>query len=310
MASDAHLIEEFLTMLAAERQAAANTIAAYRRDLEAISAFLHKKKTTLAGASADHITAWLNHLSGKEHVSERTAARKLSAVRQLYKFMVDEDFRKDNPTGDTEGPRLGRYLPEVLSHEDVDRLLAEAAGDGSAEGARIHAFLQILYASGLRVSELVSLKLSHIQHIKNKERAAYLYIHGKGGKERVAPLHPAALSALDNYLALRGQFLSKAKKDSPWLFPSHGKTGHLTRQRLGQLLKELALRANIDPQKVHPHVLRHSFASHLLAGGADLRVIQELLGHADISTTQIYTHVAQARLKEVVLKKHPLARKH
>lgn len=309
MLTDSHLIQEFLTMLAAERQASRNTIDAYKRDLQDASAFFSKKKTRLEVADSRDVTAWLNHLSGKAKVSARTAARKLSALRQFYKFLVDETIRKDNPTGDTEGPRLGRYLPNVLTHAEVDTLLATAAGDTSPEGLRIHTFLQILYASGLRVTELVSLKLSHIQHIKDKEKAAYLYVKGKGGKERIAPLHPAALDALDAYLACRGYFLVSKKQDSPWLFPSHGKTGYLTRQRLGQLLKILALNSNIDPEKVHPHALRHSFASHLLAGGADLRVIQELLGHADISTTQIYTHVAQSRLKDVVLKKHPLAQK-
>lgn len=309
MLTDSHLIEEFLTMLSAERQASLNTLQAYHRDLQDASAFFHKRRTRLETASAQDISAWLNHLSAKAKVSERTAARKLSALRQCYAFIVDENIRTDNPTGDTEGPRLGRYLPNVLSHKEVDELLKTAREDTSPEGLRIHAFLQILYASGLRVSELVSLKLSHIQHIKDKKKAAYLYIKGKGGKERIAPLHPEALDAIEAYLGCRGAFLISKKQDSPWLFPSHGKTGHLTRQRLGQLLKQLAINSNIDPEKVHPHALRHSFASHLLAGGADLRVIQELLGHADISTTQIYTHVAQSRLKDVVLKKHPLAQK-
>lgn len=296
-------------MLSAERQASKNTIDAYRRDLSDAALFFTKKKTSFEKATPKDVTAWLTYLSSTMQVSARTSARKLSALRQFFKFLMDEGLRTDNPTGDTEGPRLGRYLPNVLSHEEVGVLLDAAREDASAEGRRLYAFLQILYASGLRVSELISLKLSHLQHIKDKKNATYLFIRGKGGKERIAPLHPEAIRAVDEYLTLRPQFLSKKGQDSPWLFPSHGKTGHITRQRIGQLLKELALNTHIDPEKVHPHALRHSFASHLLAGGADLRVIQELLGHADISTTQIYTHVAQGRLKEVVLQKHPLARK-
>ena len=306
---DAQLLEPFLEMLLSERGASTNTIDAYRRDLSDFFGHLAKKKTDALSATPQQLEAYLVAL-GKRHFAPATLSRKRSALRQFYAFLHRDNYREDNPTTTLEAPRRGRALPKVLSVEEVDTLLATARDDDSPEGKRLLALLELLYASGLRVSELVTLKSSHLQ--KNTSRPGglepFLFIRGKGGKERMVPLNDAAIDALNTYLAIRPVFL-RPEEESPYLFCSSGAEGHLTRQRLGQLLKALALEAHLDPAKVSPHALRHSFASHLLAGGADLRVIQELLGHADISTTQIYTHVLSARLKELVASKHPLAKK-
>jgi integrase/recombinase XerD len=232
-----------------------------------------------------------------------TAARRLSALRQFFKFLVQENIRKDDPAALLDAPKRARPLPKLLSEDDVDRLLTEARTlrDDPAESARLTALLEVLYATGLRVSELVGLRWPPFG-----DDARFLVIRGKGDKERLVPLSEPARQAIEDYAGWRNDFI--AGKTSPWLFPSRGESGHLTRQRFGQLLKDLAVQADINPAKVSPHVLRHAFASHLLARGADLRAVQKMLGHADISTTQIYTHVLEARKQALVRQHHPLAK--
>lgn len=303
-----HRIEAFLESLMAERGAAANTVAAYRRDLDQFMAHAKQKKWRTNSLKRQQIEAYLSHLS-QSGLSASSTARKLSCLRQFFRFLYTDGHRTDNPAATIGTPKKGRRLPKCLSGEQVDGLLEAARAMPGPEGARLVALLEMLYASGLRVSELVTLRLGHIR--KNKSGPLgyepFLVVLGKGSKERLAPLNLRAIEALDAYLQQREAFLGEKEK-SPWLFPSSSADGHLTRQRFGQLLKELAIRANIDPESVSPHVIRHAFASHLLEGGADLRVIQELLGHADISTTQIYTHIASEHLKSLVEQGHPLAK--
>jgi integrase/recombinase XerD len=222
----------------------------------------------------------------------------------LFRFVLEEGWRTDDPTRRVEAPRLGRPLPKILTRDEALRLIDAAAARDGAVGARLAAMIELLYASGLRVSELTALPLAPFL-----QDPAYLIVKGKGGKERLAPLNEAARTAVRAYLAVRPTFLPKGVKASPWLFPSRSQAGRLTARRFAQLLDEAAVAAGLDPAKVSPHVLRHAFATHLLEGGADLRVVQTLLGHADIATTQIYTHVTQERLREVVETKHPLARR-
>lgn len=247
------------------------------------------------------------------HLAPRTLARRLSAMRQFFRFLVSDGTRADDPTAGLDPPRLGRPLPKILSEAEVARLIAAAAGWPDEEGARLRALLELLYATGLRVSELVGLPLAAAQRDPR-----FLLVRGKGGKERVVPLSAPARQALAAYLECRGRFLPQNRrprtkladtKTARWLFPSRGADGHLTRQRCGQLLKELALAAGLDPARLSPHVLRHAFASHLLDHGADLRSVQQMLGHADIATTQIYTHVQSERLRRLVETAHPLARR-
>ena len=288
----------FFEMLAAERNAAANTLAAYQRDLEDLSAFL---KRGLADAGAADLRKYLGFLADND-LSPRTQARRLSALKQFYRFLVEDGRRSDDPTAALDAPKLGRPLPKLLSEEEMISLIGVCNALDGAEGARLLAMIELLYATGLRVSELVRLPVSVVMRDQ-----PFLTVKGKGGKERLVPLNGPARGALNAYLALRGSFM-KGVPNSPFLFPSRGKEGHLTRQRFGQLLKEIALKANIDPARVSPHVLRHAFATHLLDHGADLRSLQKMLGHADISTTQIYTHVQQDRLKSLVEAHHPLAK--
>jgi integrase/recombinase XerD len=242
----------------------------------------------------------------KQHLAASSLARKLSSLKQFFHFLYSEKERDDDPTLSVSSPKQVKALPKCLSLEEVDQLLTCASNDNSAEGARLYALLELLYATGLRVSELVALPLQTILSSKGELNRALL-VKGKGNKERLIPLNMHALEAVKTYLKHRQEFLGR-RKDSAYLFPSSSKEQHLTRQRFGQLLKALALKANLDPTKLSPHVLRHSFASHLLAGGADLRVIQELLGHSDISTTQIYTHVQNDKLAELVNNHHPLSK--
>jgi integrase/recombinase XerD len=225
-------------------------------------------------------------------------------VRQFYRFVMGETWRADDPSRRVEAPRRGRALPKVLSRAEIDRLIAAAAAKDGAQGLRLGCMVELAYASGLRISELTGLTLAALAR-----DPAYLIVKGKGGKERLAPLNAAARTAVKAYLEVRPGFLPNNDKANPWLFASRGKEGRLTPRRFAQLLDEAAADAGIDPARVSPHVLRHAFATHLLEGGADLRVVQTLLGHADIGTTQIYTHVAGDRLAEVVASKHPLARK-
>ena len=298
--SNETLIELFLDMLAAERGASVNTLDAYRRDLADFSA-----GTDVASADSDAVRAYLVRLA-KRGLAPASVARRLSAVRQLYRFLYSEGHRSDNPAAAIEGPKRGRALPKVLSVKQVDNLLAKAREGIAAEAkserlraTRLNCLLEILYATGLRVSELVALPEAAARRDQRM-----LVIRGKGGRERLVPLNDAARHTMTEYLGLRAE----AKLDrSKWLFPSFGESGHLSRQHFARELKALAGAAGLKPAQVSPHVLRHAFASHLLQNGADLRVVQTLLGHADISTTQIYTHVLEERLKSLVRDLHPLA---
>jgi integrase/recombinase XerD len=291
----------FLEMLTAERNAAVNTCAAYRRDLEDATAFLQRRDRGLSDATADDLRDYLSLLAAND-VRPSTAARRLSALRQYFKFVQGEGWRADDPTAGLDSPKLGRPLPKLLSEAEMSRLIAACAALEGAEGLRLTALTELLYATGLRVSELVA--LPHAAVLRDQP---FLIVRGKGAKERMVPLNATAKTVLSAYLAQRGAFLPKNAKTSPWLFPSRGASGHLTRQRFGQMLKEIALKAEIDPAIISPHVLRHAFATHLLDHGADLRALQKMLGHADIATTQIYTHVASGRLKDLVARHHPLA---
>lgn len=295
-------------MLVAERGASANTVAAYRRDLRDFTAHLTRKKLEISAIQRPDIEKYISGLTA-DGLSPASIARKLSAIRQFFQFLFSEKIRKDNPTATLETPKQGRRLPKTLSHKDIDALLCAAAADKTPTGLRLAAMLELVYSAGLRVSELVGMKLSALGARPNATAVTTdaLIIHGKGNKERMVPVGSAARKALSDYLAVRQTFLEEGQT-SPWLFPYHRAEGFITRQQFGVMLKELALKANIDPEKISPHTLRHSFASHLLAGGADLRVIQELLGHADIATTQIYTHVNSERLNQLVQQNHPLSR--
>jgi integrase/recombinase XerD len=300
-------IDAFLEMMAAERAAAANTLKAYARDLADAQGFLAARRTDLAAASAEDIEAYFAAI-GARGLAPATAARRRAAVRQFYRFVLGERWRADDPSRRVDAPKRGRPLPKVLTREEVERLISAAsakdsAGDGAA-ALRLACLIELIYASGLRVSEATSLSLASVAG-----DPAYLMVRGKGGKERLAPLNGAARGAIKAYLAVRPRFLPKGAKASPWLFASRGQGGRLTPRRFAQLLDEAARAAGVDPAKVSPHVLRHAFATHLLEGGADLRVVQTLLGHADIATTQIYTHVTEGRLREIVETKHPLARR-
>jgi integrase/recombinase XerD len=300
-------IEAFLEMMSAERGASVNTLSSYRRDLEDYAAFLEKRGADPEGAATLDVRAYLDG-QAQRGMSASTAARRLSAIRQFHRFLLNEVVRKDDPTGIVDGPKKGRPLPKVLSEKDVDRLLGlarERSEKAEKPGARIAAFrmlalLEVLYATGLRVSELVSLPMSAARGEKRM-----LIVRGKGGKERMVPLTPAAGAAMVAYLSA-AKAAGRAF-DGPWLFPAAGESGHLTRQAFARDLKVLAGEAGISAAKISPHVVRHAFASHLLQNGADLRVVQQLLGHADISTTQIYTHVLEERLKTLVSEYHPLA---
>jgi integrase/recombinase XerD len=295
-------LEAFLEMLAAERGAARLTLAAYRNDLIDLAGFLAARGGQLDDADAASLHDYLS-AAATRRLAPRTLARRLSAIRQFYRFLLTDAVRADDPTSGLDAPRLGRPLPKLLSEAEVARLIAAAAAWPDAEGMRLRCLLELLYATGLRVSELVTLPLAAA-----RRDPRFVLVRGKGGKERLVPLSPPSRSALADYLACRAAFLPEGGA-SRFLFPSRGREGHLTRQRCGQLLKELALAADLDPARLSPHVLRHAFASHLLDHGADLRSVQQMLGHADIATTQIYTHVQGDRLRQLVEAAHPLARR-
>jgi len=303
------LKNSFLEMLASERGAAKLSIEAYRRDLDDFFAFASEKNMAIESLNHQHISSYLSALT-KRGMSPATLARRRSALKQFFGFLVREQLRADNPLLLVVAGKQTRSLPHVLGHAELKALSATAAKDTSAEGLRLRALLELTYASGMRVSELVTLTLQHLERDPKKpsKLQPFLMVRGKGSKDRIVPLHHGAIAALEDYLQVRESFIP-AHKDSRYVFPARGKAGHLSRQKFHQDLKLLCVQAGINPEHCSPHTLRHSFATHLLEGGADLRVIQELLGHADISTTQIYTHVASSRLKEVVNKKHPLAKK-
>jgi len=304
MAGAGALIEQFTEMLVAERGASVNTVAAYQRDLNALAEFAGKK--SLLKLNKADLESWLAELA-HGGMSPASQARKLSALRQFYHFLYAEELRDDDPAVALSSPRLGRRLPKTLDQSSIERLLICAASDKSAVGVRLYAMLELVYGAGLRVSELVSLKLAAVQ-LQQGKVLDFLLVRGKGSKERLVPLGSKAREALEAYLKLRSHFLYKNEK-SPWLFPYGRAQGYVTRQQFGVMLKNLAMQAGLNPSAISPHKLRHSFASHLLEGGADLRVIQELLGHADLSTTQIYTHVAKERLKKLVEAHHPLSKR-
>lgn len=295
--------EAFLEMMSVERAAARNTLSAYAKDLADAQGFLCGRGRDLASASSEDVEAYFLAL-GARGLSPATASRRRSSVRQFYRFVLGEGWRADDPSRRVEAPKKGRSLPKVLSRAEMDALIAAAGAKDGASGLRLACMVELAYASGLRISELTGLTLAALAR-----DPAYLIVKGKGGKERLAPLNDAARKAVKAYLEARPAHLPKGDQANPWLFPSRGKGGRLTPRRFAQLLDEAAADAGIDPARVSPHVLRHAFATHLLEGGADLRVVQTLLGHADIGTTQIYTHVAADRLAEVVATKHPLARK-
>jgi len=305
--ADAHMVALFLDMLAAERGAGKNTLAAYGRDLADFTAHLAGRRS-VAKATTDDIRAYLGDLAARG-MQATTVARRLSAIRQLYRFLYTEGQRRDDPAAVLEGPKRGRTLPKTLTLAEVDRLL-RVAGEFDLQAppsvrlraARLACLVELLYATGLRVSELVALPASAA-----RRDARVIVVRGKGNKDRMVPLNDAAKQAMAQYLALVAEAGGGRAAACKWLFPSFGDSGHLTRQHFARELKALAGAAGLRPAQLSPHVLRHAFASHLLHNGADLRVVQTLLGHADISTTQIYTHVLEERLKSLVRDLHPLA---
>lgn len=296
-------IESFIEMLSAGG-AAKNTVSSYERDLNEMLVFFQQRKINIEQALTADLQSYMDDMT-KRKLSAKSKARKLSCIRQFYKFLLMEEMREDNPAHIMDMPRIGTSLPKYLSPEEVNILINTSHNDKSPEGLRLAVLMEILYASGMRVSELVKLKLSNLQKNAKGQIQNHMVISGKGNKERIVPLNKKAIEALEDYLNIRAKFAKEATK---WLFPSRGKAGHLTRQRFFQLIKALADSSGIDADKVSPHVLRHSFASHLLDGGADLRVLQELLGHADIGTVQIYTHIADDKKKKLVFEKHPMAK--
>ena len=308
--SDAHLLESFLEMMAVERGAAAATLDAYGRDLGDWLGHLAASGRGALAAGADDVAAHMGGLAARGFEAS-TQARHLSALRQFHGFLYAEGFRPDDPTGTVDAPKKRRSLPKVLSEAEVDRLIETARGDADGDGdpppspaergraLRLHALLETAYATGMRVSELVSLPAAAV-----RGDAPFLMVRGKGDKERLVPLSNRARAAMTAHLA---GCRAAGRGGSKWLFPSWGESGHTTRQAFARDLKALAERIGLRPEAVSPHVLRHAFASHILAHGADLRVVQQLLGHADISTTQIYTHVLDQRLRDLVETHHPLA---
>jgi integrase/recombinase XerD len=295
------LTEIFLEMMSAERGASENTCLAYQRDLEDFTEWITKRPHGIIEADSVDIRDFLTTLA-RRGLAPSSSARKLSSLRQFFKFLHGDGYRNDDPTAVIDSPRQGRSLPKVLSEAEVDALLGAAHAVKGASGDRILAMMELLYATGLRVSELVGLPLNAVTGDRQ-----VLLVKGKGNRERMVPMNGEARAALDTYLTVRITFLQEST-ESKWLFPSRGKEGHVTRRRFAQMLDDLALAANLDPRRVSPHVLRHAFASHLLANGADLRLVQQMLGHADISTTQIYTHILDAQLKSLVSNMHPLAK--
>lgn len=303
-----HWIAGFLDAMAAERGAAANTLAAYERDLTDAAEWLAGRGQDFAGAQKADVEGYLIHCDA-QGLSSATRARRLSAIKQLYRFAFEEGLRADNPAVQIAGPGRDKRLPKTLTIAEVDRLLEAAVTQGRTEADRLRntCLMQVLYATGMRVSELVSLPMAAA-----RGDPRMLLIRGKGGKERMVPLSPPARAAMADWLTRRDAqddaLRAEGKPVSAFLFPSRGKAGHLTRHAFYMLIKEIAVSGGVSPDKVTPHTLRHAFATHLLQNGADLRAIQTLLGHADVATTEVYTHVLEERLRELVLEHHPLAR--
>lgn len=307
--NSAAAIENFLEMMSAERGAAENTLASYAHDLEAVAEFMTARGIRLPDAASGDIRAYLDEMAGLGFAAT-SQARRLSALRQFFRFLFTEGFRKDDPTGILDAPKKERPLPKIMSEDAVGRLLDRAKlevedptatpGADNLRAARLHALIETLYATGMRVSELVGLPVT-VARTDHR----FLLVRGKGAKERMVPLSLTARAAMSHYLGLRDAL--PGSDDNPWLFPAFSESGHLARQVFARELKSLAARAGISTSAISPHVLRHAFASHLLQNGADLRSVQQLLGHSDISTTQIYTHVLEERLHRLVAEHHPLA---
>jgi integrase/recombinase XerD len=303
-------IESFIEMLSAERDASENTLTAYKSDINQYFSFLVKKKINLIDANTSDIRKWISKLS-ETGIASSSLARKITAVKQLYNFLFEENIIKLNPAKTIDNPRLGRSLPKVLSEENITRLLDfiknKTKDDNLTDLKRINlqrllCQVEILYATGFRVSELIGLTINQVLG-----EDLFITIKGKGGKERLVPLTELAKKEILEYIDMIK--ISKNINLSYYLFPSRSKSGHITRQRFAQDLKAVSIEAGLDPKSISPHVIRHAFASHLLSGGADLRVVQQMLGHSDISTTQIYTHILDDRLKSLVIKHHPLSLK-
>ncbi|MES5047319.1 site-specific tyrosine recombinase XerD [Rhizobium nepotum] len=316
---DGARLESFLEMMSAERGAATNTLSSYEHDLSDLREFLGRRSQSLMEAATTDLSAYLTHLSAQGFAAT-SQARRLSSMRQFYRFLYSEGLRSDDPTGIIDAPKKGLTLPKTMSVAEVTKLLGIAAeeatltGPGQLARIRMHLLLELLYATGMRVSELVSLPVKVL-----RQEGRFLMIRGKGNKDRMVLLSRAAIEAMEKYDAARKALVPEKSKtptqqkkanspESPWLFPSNSKEGYLPRQVFARDLKDIAIRAGLNPSAVSPHVLRHAFASHLLQNGADLRAVQELLGHSDISTTQIYTHVLEERLQELVQTHHPLAK--
>lgn len=289
-------VDAFLEMQVAEHGASPNTVAAYRRDLENLSGFLQKRDISFLQASAQDLRDYIVFLKAQQYAL-KTQSRHLSALREFYRFLYSEDMIASNPTDYLDAPKTQKSLPKYLSEEDVFSLIYNAA----KISVRLQTLLEVLYASGMRVSELVGLPVSAIMQSQK-----HIYIVGKGNKERIVPLNDKACEALDKWMITRENLYPRADKNK-WLFPAKSKSGHLTRGAFFKELKKLAVLIGLDPERISPHVFRHAFASHLIAHDADLRSVQKLLGHSDIATTEIYTHILPNRLKKVVEKSHPLA---
>ena len=301
-----NLVENFLEMLAAERAASLNTLAAYKLDLEKFEEFINPM--ALTAVKLENLRSYVQYLT-KQSYNAKSVNRKISSMRQFYQFLASEEIIIDNPAIDMDLQKQAQTLPKMLQAEEIDKLFSYLDNtDTSPEMIRLNCMLAIAYSAGLRVSELVSLKLNNFE-IRNKTINPIFTVIGKGNKERLAILNERAQNKLLKYLEIRDFFIPKKQtKNCLWLFPSNGNQGYLTRHRFGQLLKELAYNVGINPENISPHVLRHSFASHLLSNGADLRAIQELLGHSSINTTQIYTHLANEKLQQIVGDYHPLGK--
>lgn len=309
-------VDSFLDMLTTERGAALNTRHAYWRDLADVSLYLRASRNKeIDTATPEDLKAYLLDLSNKIHtkgshsgqIAVRTVARRLSALRQFYRYLVSENVRKEDPTTAIDSPKQTRTLPKTMTEGEVETLITVAGQQGGPESVRLVCLLELLYATGLRVSELVGLPTAAIA-----EGSQFIMVEGKGGRERMIPLSDSSQKAIAMYMNVRAQFVNadETGRMSKWLFPSRtSDSGHLTRQRFAQLLKDLARAAKIEEGRVSPHILRHAFATHLLSNGADLRAVQKMLGHADIATTQIYTHILGKNLKKTVDEKHPLAKK-
>ena len=308
-APSSSLISAFLEMMAAERGASPHTLDAYRRDLEDYVASLKARKSDPLTAADGDMRRYMAEL-GAAGLAPRTQARRLSSVRQFHKFLYSDGYRTEDPSANIDSPRQGQTLPKFLTIDEIDRLIVAASNHPGIKGKRLLAMVELMYATGMRVSELVELPFAAAARDPQM-----LIVKGKGNKERLVPLSDPARDALRDYIDVRDAFIPSDKSDgqadrpgqSSYLFPSRGKTGHLTRQMFLKMIKDLAVDAGVAPSRVSPHVLRHSFASHLLANGADLRSLQKMLGHSDISTTQIYTHVLESRLRGLVQEHHPLA---